>query len=111
MKIPLFLGKADGEYETEKTERIPEFSGIKLPVGMKTVSFYETRQVEYVLSENEAIELAEKKLTEKIKTVNAKKSTLTDKKIKKGKDGVRIAANLLCEEDIGVSEKIDFNTS
>lgn len=111
IKIPLYFGRINKPYESEKTEIKTEKNNAYLPIRLISKSFYYTEEKMYTISENEAKNLALTELESEINDyLNGGK--ISDKKISYiiEKDNIVVSAKIKCEKSIIFEEKLLLNT-
>ena len=110
LDIPLFIGNVGFDYEFSSEEYRFEKNGMYFPFVLKKTDFYEIRQENYTVGENEAKKEAKEKMNaffeenRDVKLVNfSDEITVTEK-------GVRLVRRAEAEENIAKEEILLFDT-
>ncbi len=105
IKIPLYIGKTKGSYQTVKTDKAYKLFGKRLPIFLHTKEFVFIKNATLTRDYDEITEILEEKL------LNAEKSqgfTVKSQELKSDREGVTLTAVISKSEDIAYSENIIF---
>lgn len=110
-KIPLFLGKEKGEYNSKMLKKPLKLFKTELPIAVYTKEFRFVTQQTITYTEEKVIELLEKDLTKELKNEKIIEYKIEQKEIIKSQTGIKIRATVLLEKDITYSDIVIIGES
>lgn len=110
-RMPLYLGSEQYAYDKEISRTVLCFLEKSLPITLHTAIFYETEQVAYTLSLEEAVEKARNEMAILTGTELEGMDVLSQtENIVEQNDGIRIENLCICNENIAVEEILSITT-
>ena len=106
LKIPLFIGSINFDYEETITKKSIRMLGANLPVTIVSKKFDEIRRFQSVRTEEEAVNEALCDIAKDIKNLPIISLKITDLKWEIKDDAVEVYLKAACNEDIAKEEKI-----
>ena len=103
LKIPLYIGKERGEFDTNVKHQFLELFSQKLPIVLHTKKFVFTKNETRKQSYSEVCDILENRLIDQSKENNY---TIKSKEFKKQEDNVTLSAVICKTQDITYSENI-----
>lgn len=110
IKIPLYLGRVNGSFETHNDVKQASFLGEKLPIRLDTKYFEMTDEKQVVLTEDELLKELEELLKEGASRENIADFEVKNREFDDTEGGISLKAVISAEENIAVPEILLFST-